>query len=552
MRKKIDRLTSSLKELPALTAKKIQPYLQKPIVQKWKGEFSQWACKFKTDYKSFFPWNKQPQYILGISLENKLIQTALLKKEEGKISLEAVKEFPESEDFVKQLYLKMPLASQDSLMITTSLSSEHILFRTLSLPLAERKKALAALPFQLETLLPFPLEGSACSVHLSPLGKKAFYASVFATSKTALSNHLDHLKSLHFNPDCVGCDPSALYRLFQFLFPEKTALNIFHFGKTRSCCILILDGQIVTTKTLHIGSLKILKGASFEKEKISLKKEIERLFLYLKEKNISGIESPWLILEDPQHPFSCKEFWEDLPLCPLENLPFKPSELNSYAIPIGVALDSLKNDSQTVQFLKGEWTPKHHEEKRKKNALRFVFLSVACALLIALGGSALLNKKKKILSEQLKTALPASLSSEPLHSLSDWEEVLWKWENSLGQKKLPFPFLPTVPSVSDFLAWLSSHPCLSTSEGGKKEGISITRLRYHLYKHPILTEQGGDYAVKIDLELKADTPRLAREFHDSLLKSNPIVDPKKEIKWNSEQNTYWTSFELKSLRREAM
>ncbi|MBI3236701.1 MAG: hypothetical protein HYZ48_03240 [Chlamydiales bacterium] len=454
--------------------------------------------KSSSFYKNLFFRSKQAQYVLGIYLENKQIQTALLKKEEGVISIEAVKEFPESEDFVKQLYASLPPASQEGLVISTSLSSEHILFRTLSLPLAERRKALAALPFELETLLPFPLEGSASFVHLNPIGKKAFYASIFATSKAALSQHVDHLKSLHFIPDYVGCDPIALYRLSKHLFPEKTTLNIFHFGKTKSCCILISDDQIVMTKTLHIGYLKLLKSPSIEKEKLILKKEIERLFLYLKEKNIAEM--------------GCK----------------------------------------TVQFLQGEWTPKHHEEKRKKRALSFAVLSLACALLIGWGGGALLAKKKKALLEQLKTVLPTSISSETPQSFEDWEDLLWKWENSLSQKKLPFPFLPTVPSVADLLAWLSSHPCLATPEGGKKEGISITRLRYHLYKHPILTEKGGSYAVRIELEIKADPPRLAREFHDALLKANPIVDTKKEIKWNSEQNTYWTSFELKPSKREVL
>ncbi|MBS0653899.1 MAG: hypothetical protein JSR39_10305, partial [Verrucomicrobia bacterium] len=70
-------------------------------------------------------------------------------------------------------------------------------------------------------------------------------------------------------------------------------------------------------------------------------------------------------------------------------------------------------------------------------------------------------------------------------------------------------------------------------------------------KHPKLGEAGGVYAAKVDLELTSSTPRLAREFHDALLKGDRIVNAKKEIKWNAQQNTYWTSFELNLVKREA-
>ncbi|MBS0653689.1 MAG: hypothetical protein JSR39_09250, partial [Verrucomicrobia bacterium] len=503
------------------------------------------------------------RHILGLIAENNLVKTALLKEEKGNISLEFVKSFFSSDSLVKQLYISMPLPENGTFYTATALNPQDVLFRALSLPISDRKKALAALPFQLEGIIPFPLDEANIAASLTQMGKEAFSISLFAARDSAISSHLEWAQSLQIEPDCISCTPIAIYRLCRWLFPHENAFTMFHFGDTKSSCVISLKDEISLTQTLHFGHQdflsalakdlpeksideiiliaqepSLLAGLSeplthFNQVQERVQKELERLFCYLESKNATSQNPNWIVLGDRYPSFSYSSFFPKACLTDLSALSMPASIVHEYAIPIGTALDALAHDKHTVQFLQGKWIPKRQTEKRKKKAVRFAALCAASALLMGVGGHMLLKKKENALSQQLINCLPPTMAKNPPQSIEEWEETLWQWESSLNAQKLPFPFLPTVPTVSDVLAWLSSHPALSSPEGGKKEGVDIKSFRYQLYKHPKLGEAGGVYAAKVDLELTSATPRLAREFHDALLKGDRIVNAKKEIKWNA-------------------
>lgn len=521
------------------------------------------------------------RHILGLIAENNLVKTALLKEEKGSISLEFVKSFFSSDSLVKQLYISMPLPENGTFYTATALKPQDVLFRALSLPISDRKKALAALPFQLEGILPYPLEEANIAASLTQMGKEAFSISLFAARDAAISSHLEWAQSLQIEPDCISCTPIAIYRLCRWLFPQENAFTMFHFGDTKSSCVISLKDEISLTQTLHFGHQDFLNALAKDLPEKSIdeiifiaqepsllaglseplihltqvqervQKELERLFCYLESKNATSQNPNWIVLGDRYPSFSYSSFFPKACLTDLSALSMPASIVHEYAIPIGTALDALAQDKHTVQFLQGKWIPKRQTEKRKKKAVRLAALCTIAALIMGVGGHMLLKKKENALSLQLLNCLPPTMAQNPPQSIEEWEETLWQWESSLNAQKLPFPFLPTVPTVSDVLAWLSSHPALSSPEGGKKEGIDIKNFRYQLYKHPKLGEAGGVYAAKVDLELTSATPRLAREFHDALLKGDRIVNAKKEIKWNAQQNTYWTSFELNLVKKEA-
>lgn len=513
------------------------------------------------------------QHILGLNAESSLIKTALLKEEKGAIRLESVKSFFSSDSFVKQLYTSISLPQQQSVQIATSLNPHEVLFRTLSLPIPNRKQALAALPFQLEAILPFPTEEANIAANLNRMGKEAFSISLFASRDSTLESHLQWAQSLHIEPDSISCAPNALYRLCRWLFPQEKNFSIFHFGETKSCCVIVIENEISLSQPLHFGRQDFLQALakdfpdktadSLTRDPLSgplvhltqvkekAQKEIERLFHFLKNKNILTETSDWIILGETYPAIPTSLFWTGATPRNIDEFAIPPAILHDYAIPIGTALDALIKDQHSVQFLQGKWIPPRFREKIKKGTIRFASLCLSAALIMGIGSFGLLKKKEKALSEQLLSHLPATMPKNIPQHASAWKEVLWQWESSLNTQKLPFPFIPTVPSVSDLLAWLSAHPTLSSPEGGKKEGIEIKSLHYQLYKYPKLEEPGGGYSAKVELELTAATPRLAREFHDALLKGDQIVNPKKEIKWNSQNTTYWTSFELNPLKKRA-
>jgi type IV pilus assembly protein PilM len=300
-----------------------------------------------------------------------------------------------------------------------------------------------------------------------------------------------------------------------------------------------------------------------EKEEVAL--ELEKLSIFLKQKGAIDEQTPWLLTGDSSH---FKEILsslfpgQSLELSEIYQTRVKtshsergaPSQIGKsdlathsialYAVSIGLALDAIAADESSIQFRQREFIQEHTVQFRKKKAVYYLAFCLGAALLMSIGGSLIVSKKQRRLSESLQGYLPQSLAKDAPSSAQQIEEKLLEWENSLRGQKNPFAFLPTVPKVSDVLAWLSAHPSFATEEGGQKEGMEIKSLHYSLVKYPKIGDAASPYAAQMDLEFTSSIARNARDFHEALLKGDQIVNAKKEVKWQMQNQTYHASFEL--------
>ena len=74
--------------------------------------------------------------------------------------------------------------------------------------------------------------------------------------------------------------------------------------------------------------------------------------------------------------------------------------------------------------------------------------------------------------------------------------------------------------------------------------MEIKSFHYSLIKYPKIGEASSPYLAQMELEFTSTAPRAARDFHEALLKGDQIVNAKKEVKWQTQNQTYHTSFEL--------
>jgi type IV pilus assembly protein PilM len=288
--------------------------------------------------------------------------------------------------------------------------------------------------------------------------------------------------------------------------------------------VLLEGSELILSQTIPMA----------EKEDVVL--ELEKLCLFLKQKGAIDDQTPWALTGDSSG------LTDKLSqIFPGQKLELSENSLALYAIPIGLALDVSIADESSVQFCQKEFTPQHTLQRRKKRLLHYLGLCLAGTLLMAMGGSFFLNRKQHVLIEDLQGYLSTSDSFSSPHQI---EKKLREWESSLQGQKSSFAFLPTVPKVSDVLAWLSAHPSFATEEGGQKEGMEIKSLHYSLVKYPKIGDVSSPYSAQVELEFTSLTPRNARDFHEALLKGDQIVNAKKEIKWQTQHQTYHTAFEL--------
>jgi hypothetical protein len=155
---------------------------------------------------------------LGISKEG----AALLCKRENRIELEW------SGPNVKPLDMKVH--------VVTGLDTSFVVRRETALKLKKEKEIVAALPFQVENLIPFPQQETILQPCLLPQGEIV----LFATQKAFLRHHLLEMASQGIDPDQVACVPIALHRWGKWRFPSHTNLCIL----SSDCCTLSLGEKV--------------------------------------------------------------------------------------------------------------------------------------------------------------------------------------------------------------------------------------------------------------------------------------------------------------------
>lgn len=431
-------------------------------------------------------------YVLGIHKEKFHIKVALLCKVKNKIEIALLQSFPSD---VKPLDILRTVLAGKKVKVVSGLEASEVVRRDLSLKLSKEKEILSVLPFQVESLIPFPPEETILLPILYPLGKQVTDVVIFATKKALLSQHLEDLKSADIHPDIVSTTASALSRWGLFLFPQAKEFSVIQ-GKT---CIVYSQGKMAAAHALQGESEEDLQIQAFVKTKF-----------------------PGAFL-----------IWEETALSDMQETPsysnFEFHSLKEFAIPIGLALDGLMEDSHSLQFLQGELMAQKEAKAQKWLSLKYLVACLSLSIALWIFGMSHLNSEKSRLQQTITHYLTEDLTNASL------DEQIASWEKNLEKESKAFPLSPNIYLVSDVLAWLSQ--C--------KENIDIRHVHYSLVKCPTLEKKSTPYLVKIDLEFTAPSEASAKEFRELLKKQTSFVSSQEEISWSLLQDVYKTSFYLK-------
>lgn len=458
-------------------------------------------------------------FFLGISLENQGFRVAILKKEKGERTLEATHFFSYDEEGIKNFYNLPLIATKKQITLTSCLQASDLFVRKLHLPLHSKQQIAKVLPFQLETLLPNHKE-NAVTCTLIRYSKPMTTVTILSSTKEKLTAHLNELKQIEIIPDQVSSAQSALFRFARWQFPSEKTLICLDVRDEKLTCVALYNDEIILSQTL---------------DKEPLSSQLETLHFFLKQKGLLEGKTSFLCTgnESLEALESHLSSWTEIALLTTSHA--------KEALCIGLAMEGSSADAFNVQFCQQELLPEPIFKKKKKQLLIYALSCLVATLIASLSGTLLINTKEKEICQTLKQHLPhieTNLSAEQI------EHTLIEWENSVKGKKNSLYLIPSVPKVSEVLAYLSTHPALVTELGEHKEGVDIQSIHYQLTKFPKIGNLNATYLAQLDLDLKSDTPRIARDFHEALIKSDPMVNGKKEIKWYTNHPNYHACFEL--------
>lgn len=480
-----------------------------------------------------------------------------------------------------------PLYSQHP-VIVTGLEGMEVLVRPLTLPLTKEKDLEAALAFQAEPLLPYPPDQALLTYQVLEKEKEETRLSLLAAPKEALQRHLEAWKEIKIEPEKVGAVSAALCQFGRTYLSGVQAFLILHINRPIITAVLIKQGKLLASFSLPEGLSSLL--ATQKEEWMDLEKSgadhltevskklqqtlIKLSYSLLKELKGEPIEGvlltgevcEWKGLSDSlMHRFP-------FPALQIESSPaYSSEELLSYALPIGLALEALSEESH-IDFRQQEFAYPYPWSRLKKPLMASFIGLFLLTLSVYLFGSQYLSYQENQV-RQTYADLLAGLHQSPqqleLSFLAKNPAAKERFEGEFPslqqmnkqdlterlaflQKELQgipdsFPLFADIPKVSDVLAWLAQHPTVTVldEEGKRQMRLQIENFNYMLVKRPQHNKKQDKYQVKIELEFSSPTPKWAREFHDALIAPNDWVDPKGEVKWNSSRGKYKTSFFLK-------
>lgn len=456
---------------------------------------------------------KTTQHYIAFHLDGKKLKLAHIQGDKKNFNLLKTDSL---EAAVKPLYIEN---QKKSYTLVTGIDSWNLFLREFSFNLRFKREILSILPFQMESQFPYPLDQLILAPIFHKKKESTTAVSLFAVTKEHLSEHLQYFQnSLGIDPDIVSSIPNALFRFATHFFPNHPSIIVYHLGLEKSSYIAISDGKILLSQTQNFGALS--------SQLDSFEKDLERVCSYIKKKCPPSITELVLAGEDHGHlPFLSKIFSHYFTLLESKEMA---------AIPIGLCLDALQQDHKSMQFRAGSFISEKRAQKRAARIKTFLVASACLFFIIFTSGHFLIKKKEKQIFSTLNTVYDCP-------DEDSLETALTQLESSLSKNKTtPFSFSLTVPKVSDLLVWLSSHPKLKSAEGEAQ----ILGLRYQLMKYPQLESPSIPYEARVELEFSTASPRLAREFHEALMKGDSFINAKKEIEWNSNQDHYRTSFYL--------
>lgn len=492
-------------------------------------------------------------------------------------------------------------------LVVTAVNTQDILVRPLELKLKKDKDIEATLAFQVEPLLPYSIENAIVDKVLLSKNQEGSKLTVFCIRKDHLTQHIQQWNQLNIEPEVISAAPQALVLFANQFLKHETPFFLVHLGLKNSLAVLVDQEKLLAAQPIPLGLNQLIEVLSKEKDQDHAKAYLELVstsfslpsleempalntfltdfrmtttrILYSLAKQFKDKEIKDFIVTGPGAVINglTKALFSTLNqtlIAPKEDVEFGASErdLLNYAMPIGEALSALPNSKDQVNFRQQEFL--YPEPwKRLKQPISFYFLlCLGISIALFLFGNAYISYQEGELRQQYLhllqtmnkpyTLFEKEFATKALNQTSAGETsdaatlTLEQIENRLQflEKEIKatpqiYPLRANAPLVSDVLAWISSHPnFISKKQNEMKDSsgsMQIESFSYVMVKRPEPTKKQEKYQVKVEMEFSSPTPKMAREFHDALIAPNDMVDPKGEIKWNSNRDLYRTSFYLK-------
>ncbi len=512
---------------------------------------------------------------LGLHLEKKILTLALVQVEKKQFQLKKLQVV--SLDNLQEVQLLLASLLGDTTWIISTLETKQVLLRSLEMTFKTRRAFLKVLPFQLDQLIPYPLEEG---IVIPLFEKRSFIQRSIPSTVTLLSLHektyKEHLlfyQNYHIDPDWIGYGPQGLCR-FVCHYTKETTAAILHMGQEATYLVVMLEGGLLHALQIDLGKEHFMKALQLDQNFLT-KVEVDQFFEKNTQENISQELFPSLF--DLIKKFSCEldrcfYFLMQKPLLEGLNKVVLLKEFNflkqfikvlektvgssidvveneglqalmPYALPIGLAIDAFSKDGKKVQFKKPHEITSHVKKHLIKKMGKYGLACLICSILAFFSSQLILKVKESSLHKQISYLLENYAEELPITSKNKQEESvvvrLKQAEKYLSKIKKPYGYYLTPTSVTSFLEKL-------TQDRRFKEGLQLEELEYTLDSYPNLEHPEAPYKICVRCVVSSLKQNLAEMFFEELEQDKLLVEEEPRMDITKQDLRYEALFYLKA------
>jgi Tfp pilus assembly PilM family ATPase len=520
---------------------------------------------------------------LGLHLEKKILTIALVAKENKRFKVKFLETLFLEEGSKKELkqLLELIAFKEKKSFIVSTLETHSILLRSLEIPLKSHRGLLKTLPFQLEHIIPYPLEEVIVIPTLekmsSTISKESSIVTLFCCHERFYAEHLEKYKSYGIDPHWIGCIPQSLYRFSKYYTEEKDFITL-HMASDGTHIVAVLEDRPCHAFQIEIGKQDFLEALrkdmpiSEEKEIENLfhqidcfnlsqdsflhfsllinrfLKELDRVFYFLLHKKEGRRLDKLFLAKEESFLISFKGYIEqslDFSLQIIDSKHSDIKELKPYAVAIGAAIDVLSNDHKTLQIRKLLDTQPQISRSVLKKVGTYAFCTLVSCLVLAFSSHFLLKQKENRLNKKLSSLIeryPQEVAESKEESKLFFSR-LKQVEKQFSKAKKPYTYYLTPVQVSEFIKCLyKEEQFLGTSL------VKIERVDYELMQYPTIEEPLEPYKIKIHLTITADEEQNAENFFEALFKNTVYLEESSRPALTKEKDEYQAIFFLKTFK----
>jgi general secretion pathway protein L len=180
----------------------------------------------------------------------------------------------EREEYLQGLRKIFPEGEKGREGIVVPIASHRMMVHRVSLPFQDRKKNRQVVKFEVEPLLPFPVEQVVVDFYIPPEREDGNLALVFAVRKEDLSEQLSLLHEAGLDPESVVSEAMALFWMVKRLRQSASASALLDVGHEKTTMIVWRGETLGLVRSIPIagaamsqalpGELKIDPGEGME------------------------------------------------------------------------------------------------------------------------------------------------------------------------------------------------------------------------------------------------------------------------------------------------